>query len=129
MPLFEYRCESCGHRFEQLTRAGVAPSCPKCEGEQLEKQLSVFAVSVAGSSASAGEAGRQFVRVVRRAWRPRRVRDGGDALNERPRIGVAAPHAAPRVCDSAKAPHRGCRGGDPAQEGKGLFRADPCAVA
>jgi putative FmdB family regulatory protein len=50
MPLFEYRCESCGHRFEQLTRAGVAPACPKCQGVQLEKQLSTFAVSVQGSS-------------------------------------------------------------------------------
>jgi len=51
MPLFEYRCEPCGHRFEQLTRAGVAPACPTCGSEQLEKQLSVFAVSVSGSSA------------------------------------------------------------------------------
>jgi putative FmdB family regulatory protein len=52
MPLFEYRCESCGHRFEQLTRAGVAPACPKCQGERLEKQLSTFAVSVQGPSGS-----------------------------------------------------------------------------
>jgi putative FmdB family regulatory protein len=54
MPLFEYRCESCGHRFEQLTRSGVAPACPKCQGERLEKQLSTFAVSVQGSSPSSG---------------------------------------------------------------------------
>jgi putative FmdB family regulatory protein len=53
MPMFEYRCESCGHRFEQLTRGGVAPSCPKCQSGQLEKQLSVFAVSVQGGSAGA----------------------------------------------------------------------------
>ena len=52
MPLFEYRCESCGHRFEQLTRSGVAPACPKCQGEALEKQLSTFAVSVQGSAAT-----------------------------------------------------------------------------
>jgi putative FmdB family regulatory protein len=52
MPLFEYRCESCGHRFEQLTRAGVAPACPKCDGNQLEKQLSTFAVSVQGGASA-----------------------------------------------------------------------------
>jgi putative FmdB family regulatory protein len=52
MPLFEYRCEACGHQFEFLTRAGVTPSCPKCHAEQLEKQLSVFAVGAAGSSAA-----------------------------------------------------------------------------
>jgi putative FmdB family regulatory protein len=54
MPLFEYRCESSGHRFEHLVRAGVAPACPKCQGEKLEKQLSVFAVNVPASSGGAG---------------------------------------------------------------------------
>ena len=50
MPIYEYKCGSCGHRFEHITRAGVAPACPKCQGEDLEKQLSVFAVGAAGSS-------------------------------------------------------------------------------
>ena len=53
MPLFEYRCESCGHAFEHLARAGAAPSCPKCHGEKLEKQLSVFAVNVPASASGA----------------------------------------------------------------------------
>lgn len=52
MPLFEYRCLSCGNQFEFLTRSGVAPACPKCESESLEKQLSVFAVGGASASAS-----------------------------------------------------------------------------
>jgi putative FmdB family regulatory protein len=50
MPLFEYQCRSCGHHFEYLTRAGQAPSCPACASAELDKQLSVFAVSAAGSS-------------------------------------------------------------------------------
>jgi putative FmdB family regulatory protein len=45
MPLFEYACRDCGHRFEFLTRQGHQPACPACHGEALEKQLSVFAVS------------------------------------------------------------------------------------
>ncbi|PYR50207.1 MAG: zinc ribbon domain-containing protein [Acidobacteria bacterium] len=45
MPLFEYACRSCGHHFEYLTRAGQTPSCPSCAGADLDKQLSVFAVS------------------------------------------------------------------------------------
>jgi putative FmdB family regulatory protein len=52
MPLFEYRCEACGHRFEHLTRAGVTPKCPKCQNERLDKQLSTFAVSVQGSASA-----------------------------------------------------------------------------
>lgn len=45
MPLFEYECRDCGRRFEFLTRAGQTPSCPSCESVDLQKQLSVFAVS------------------------------------------------------------------------------------
>ncbi|HEY3380630.1 MAG TPA: zinc ribbon domain-containing protein [Vicinamibacterales bacterium] len=52
MPLFEYKCAACGHLFEHLTRAGVSPACPKCSSDQLEKQLSVFAVAGTGSSST-----------------------------------------------------------------------------
>jgi putative FmdB family regulatory protein len=45
MPLFEYACRSCGHKFEFLTRAGQSPACPSCASGELEKQLSVFAVT------------------------------------------------------------------------------------
>ena len=44
MPLFEYRCADCGSRFEFLVRGETAPVCPACRSEQVEKQLSVFAV-------------------------------------------------------------------------------------
>ncbi len=52
MPLYEYACRSCGHQFEYLTRADRSPACPSCSSTELEKQLSVFAVS-AGSSPAA----------------------------------------------------------------------------
>jgi putative FmdB family regulatory protein len=48
MPLFEYRCRTCGHQFEFLTRGAQAPSCPSCAGEDLQKQLSAFAVGASG---------------------------------------------------------------------------------
>ncbi|MBI3185925.1 MAG: zinc ribbon domain-containing protein [Myxococcales bacterium] len=44
MPLFEYRCTGCSHRFEVLVRQGESPTCPRCQGSELEKLLSVFAV-------------------------------------------------------------------------------------
>jgi putative FmdB family regulatory protein len=52
MPIFEYQCQSCGHRFEHLTRAEASPACPKCQGAHLEKLLSTFAVGATGSSLS-----------------------------------------------------------------------------
>lgn len=46
MPLYEYECRSCTHRFEQLVRSSDAPpSCPSCAGQDLEKLLSAFAVA------------------------------------------------------------------------------------
>jgi putative FmdB family regulatory protein len=44
MPIFEYECRDCHHRFETLVTAARRPACPTCHGEQLDKQLSVFAV-------------------------------------------------------------------------------------
>lgn len=53
MPLYEYRCESCGHRFEALVTGKTKPSCTECGAKKLEKLLSVFAVSGGGKSAEA----------------------------------------------------------------------------
>lgn len=49
MPLFEYRCRTCGHQFEFLTRDAQTPSCPSCAGADLQKQLSAFAVGGSGA--------------------------------------------------------------------------------
>ena len=43
MPLYEYKCQGCGHHFEYLTRAEQSPACPTCQGQNLQKLLSVFA--------------------------------------------------------------------------------------
>lgn len=52
MPLFEYECRGCGHKFEYLTREGQSPSCPACHGVELQKLLSVFAAQSSGQSKS-----------------------------------------------------------------------------
>lgn len=57
MPLYEYACADCGHRFEVLQRIGEGAEglvCPKCKAEQLEKQFSTFASGSEGKAASAG---------------------------------------------------------------------------
>jgi putative FmdB family regulatory protein len=45
MPLYEYECRSCQKAFELLVRESTELECPACHGRDLEKQLSVFAVS------------------------------------------------------------------------------------
>jgi putative FmdB family regulatory protein len=67
MPLYEYTCKECGHRFEILQRIGEGArdlACPKCDAPEVEKQFSTFASSsdgkVASTSASCGGAGSGF---------------------------------------------------------------------
>ncbi len=57
MPIYEYVCRDCQHRFETLVTAERRPACPTCHGQALDKQLSVFAVSTGSrSAATAGPA-------------------------------------------------------------------------
>lgn len=61
MPLYEYRCATCGHRFEILQRLGAGPeglACPTCGATQLEKMFSTFAnAGTEGSMAGSGAGG------------------------------------------------------------------------
>ena len=47
MPILEYACRACGHQFEflKLPSTQDAPKCPACQGEDLERLLSGFAMS------------------------------------------------------------------------------------
>ncbi len=48
MPLYEYRCQHCEERFEQLVplRAEHPPvACPRCGAQEVRKLLSTFATS------------------------------------------------------------------------------------
>lgn len=46
MPIFEYRCASCGSEFDVLVLvSSPRPRCPSCRGEDLEKLMSASAVS------------------------------------------------------------------------------------
>ena len=56
MPLFEYQCRTCGHRFEALVIGARVPACPRCKSEELEKQLSTFGVGGPGRTYGSGAA-------------------------------------------------------------------------
>ena len=54
MPIYDFRCRSCGIEFEGLVRPQDPPvACPSCKGADLEKLLSGFAVSSAEKTAAA----------------------------------------------------------------------------
>jgi putative FmdB family regulatory protein len=53
MPIYEYVCSGCQARFEKLVRRfGEEVSCPSCASGAVDKQLSVFAVSVSAPAPS-----------------------------------------------------------------------------
>jgi putative FmdB family regulatory protein len=50
MPIFEYRCQDCGARFEKLVRASDTdgPACPSCGDVHVSKELSTFSAHAGG---------------------------------------------------------------------------------
>ena len=56
MPIYEYRCEDCGSKFEKLVRrASDVPEieCPSCGQKHLAQELSTFAAPANGGSKAA----------------------------------------------------------------------------
>jgi len=51
MPIYEYRCTSCGHELEALQKFADAPltACPACKSEALVKLVSAAGFHLKGS--------------------------------------------------------------------------------
>lgn len=50
MPIYEYRCQACGHEMEALVRGGKEPNaCPSCGTESLTRKISRAGVIFKGS--------------------------------------------------------------------------------
>lgn len=46
MPIYEYECRQCGHRFEYLhLSSSPAATCPACQKDDLEQLISLSAMS------------------------------------------------------------------------------------
>jgi len=60
MPLYEYKCEACDHRFEKLVKMSAmntVMTCPVCGEQRGEKQISGFAVGGGGGSGGGSSCG------------------------------------------------------------------------
>lgn len=57
MPIFEYICQGCGHKFEALVYGEQKAECPVCKSPNLAQQLSVFAAHTHAPSAPCGASG------------------------------------------------------------------------
>jgi putative FmdB family regulatory protein len=62
MPIFEYRCEECGHRFDAFFRQAEDADreelqCAKCGSQQVRKMFSVIGIGSADKGPSSSECG------------------------------------------------------------------------
>ncbi|MEJ2454928.1 MAG: zinc ribbon domain-containing protein [Candidatus Thiodiazotropha sp.] len=50
MPIYEYRCENCGHELEALQKMSdpVLTECPECKQESLKKAISAAGFRLKG---------------------------------------------------------------------------------
>ncbi|PLY13931.1 MAG: transcriptional regulator [Sedimenticola sp.] len=50
MPIYEYRCDACGHELEKMQKMSDAPltECPACGKEQLQKLISAAGFRLKG---------------------------------------------------------------------------------
>ena len=59
MPIFEYVCCECNHRFELLIQGSAEAVCPKCQTSKVDKQFSAFGVGAAHLSVQAPRDGQE----------------------------------------------------------------------
>ena len=74
MPIYEYRCSSCGHELEALQKFSDTPLslCPSCNAQTLVKQVSAGGFQLKGSGWYATD-------FKGSGSKPAPAKDGGDA--------------------------------------------------
>ncbi|HUN87918.1 MAG TPA: zinc ribbon domain-containing protein [Terriglobales bacterium] len=58
MPIFEYLCGECGHKFEAIVMGEQKAECPKCHTAKLEQQLSRFSAHAHSGAPAPSPCGR-----------------------------------------------------------------------
>ena len=76
VPIYDFRCESCGTTFEELVRGDELPPCPSCGAAGPRRLLSQVAptprIGLRGAAARKSDAERRV-----REERKREAREGG----------------------------------------------------
>ena len=69
MPIYEFECEDCGERFEELVAADASASCPACgaDGRRLfSGQVATLKMGLRGGDARRSDATRKAREEVKR---------------------------------------------------------------
>jgi putative FmdB family regulatory protein len=57
MKLYDFQCNGCGRRFEELVRQVADARCPSCSSSDVARQLSAFSVGGGRSEPAQKNAG------------------------------------------------------------------------
>ena len=57
MPIYEYRCQECGEKFEILQGINEIPACKNCGGSELTRLLSPINPIMGKGGSSSGSSG------------------------------------------------------------------------
>jgi putative FmdB family regulatory protein len=90
MPIYEFECSNCGHRFDRLQKLSDADplTCPVCQAPQLHRRVSAPSFRLAGS-------GWYETDFKKDGDKKRNLADGANAGAESRPAGDGAPAAAP----------------------------------
>ena len=101
MPIYAYRCQSCGHAKDVLQKVSdpLLTVCPACGAETFRKQLTAAGFQLKGS----GWYVTDFKGSGAAPSAPAASKDGGDAKAAKA-ADKATPAAAPAPADAAAAP-------------------------
>jgi putative FmdB family regulatory protein len=97
MPLYEYRCEECGHEFEAMHRVDSdLPECPECESERVKRRITtapqvhkgVFAHPGDGKRASKAQLQAKWAEETPKLREKMRAKLGDDAVNNIPSLNM-----------------------------------------
>jgi len=82
MPLYDFACAACGHRFEARLEPSEQPACPSCGRSGAERVFSPFAGPftvgrLRGAAARRSEAERRVRQEKRREQRAKRRKERG----------------------------------------------------
>ena len=59
MPIYEFRCNTCRKKFEELVTSREAKvHCPKCKKQDVTRLMSAFSVKSSGSSRAGASSGK-----------------------------------------------------------------------
>ena len=103
MPLYEYQCQKCGHRFEKIQKFSdpLVKKCPECGGK-VEQLISAPAVQFKGS-------GWYVTDYAKKSGTPHSGKNGGDikaesseSKSESKSEGESKPKAEPKKTHSKK---------------------------